>query len=140
MFLIDTTGSMRSSPHWEQLNSSLRNAYVALGKTGTDLRAGIATFGDLRRDRNGRQDRFHLMNLTPREREFCADYINTIRQYECEGGDEPESCLDALFKTATQALSPGVKTMKVFVLITDFGRLRPDDGQSQRARGRPRTL
>jgi len=125
MVLLDTTGSLRHGAGWSALKGDLRSLLLRFwdeaagsGAGKVNLRAGLTTFGDLRESALARGDALNVFDFTPRQRDFL-NYLARVDDFATEGGDDPESCLDALRKAAGSGLRSDDSTLRAFVLITD---------------------
>lgn len=133
MVLLDTTGSMRFGD-WDGLKSSLREVISKLWDSDAarngelSMRAGLTTFGDVRPNGISEGDPMQILPFTPRHREFCDLYLGRLDEFATEGGDDPESCYDALWRAANAGLRADDKTLRAFMLITNGSESAPPCG------------
>jgi molecular chaperone DnaK len=133
MVLLDTTGSMRHGD-WNGLKTDLRETILRLwdspdARSGQlNMRAALTTFGDSRASGLSQGDPMQILPFTPRQREFCDRYLGRLDEFATEGGDDPESCFDALWRAANAGLRADDKTLRAFVLITNGSESAPPTG------------
>lgn len=107
VFLIDTTGSMSRSI--AELQEKCVAFSEALGKQALDCRFALLGFGDARQ--GPWLDQYDLTSEVGVLRKSVA----RIKRFD--GGDLPESTLDALEQGMSLPLAPGA--MRLFYLVTD---------------------
>ena len=133
MVLLDTTGSMRHGD-WERNKADLREAVTRfwdsdVARSGNlNMRAALTTFGDARSNGIAGGDTLQTLPFTPRHREFCDHYLARLDEFATEGGDDAESCYDALWRAANTAMRTDPKTLRAFVLITNGRESAPPTG------------
>lgn len=133
MVLLDTTGSMRHGD-WNGLKADLRETILRLWDSSDarggklNMRAALTTFGDSRSNGLSAGDPMQILPFTPRHREFCDRYLGRLDEFATEGGDDPESCFDALWRAANAGMRADEKTLRAFVLITNGGESAPPTG------------
>ncbi len=114
IFAIDTTGSM--SDKIEGLLKICLAFAHELASSGIDYRLGLIGFGDLLI-----KEKMSIYPPTARAEEF-QDWIRELPR--TEGGDEPESSLDAVREALRMEFRPDAQ--KVVILITDAPPHDPD--------------
>ena len=133
MVLLDTTGSMRYGD-WNTLKNELRTSMLKLwdgqnARAGElDMRAALTLFGDSRGQSLAPGDPIQTLPFTARHQEFCRNYLSRIDEFATEGGDDPESCYDALWRAANAGMRADDKTLRVFILITNGSSCAPPTG------------
>jgi len=119
LFVLDVTSSMN-----EELNGvrdGISDFAAQFGAHNLNVRQGLIAFGDRL---NGEEPVVLAFGDQPftSEVESFRQQVSTVRMVE--GGDEPESSLDALALAARQPFRPAAK--KIIILISDAAPLVPD--------------
>jgi uncharacterized protein YfaP (DUF2135 family) len=115
VFLMDTTGSM--SPYIDGLKQKCIDFAARVGEGGRDVRLGLIGFGDVRLGES-----IYVFDPTKDIAEF-QEKVRAIPR--TNGGDDPESPIDALERALPMHLRPGA--VPCFVVITDASCHRAAD-------------
>lgn len=119
MFVVDVTGSML--PEIEGVKRGIQSFANEISSRRLDGQVGLIAFGDRL---ISEEPRILLFEGSP----FTADiagFSNEVSHVQMmDGGDEPESSMDALVLGASQPFRP--KSTRVVVLITDAPAHVPD--------------
>jgi hypothetical protein len=107
VFLLDTTYSMQ--PFIDGLKQKCIDFAAEVGRGGRDVRLGLVAYGDTENNEPAR-----VFPLTSEIQQFRGNVASVPRN---DGGDPPESSVDALDKALTLEFRPGASVC--FVLITD---------------------
>lgn len=124
VFCVDTTGSMIHGGHLERFRQHCAAFVRSLPESELDVRLAAISFGD----RAG-GEREHVYSFTPDHRLFLTR-LGSLP--ENDGGDEPESSLDALDTARRLPLREGETTRRRVVLVTDAPPRAPEGGPLER--------
>jgi len=111
VFCVDTTGSMVQGGHLERLRQQAAAFVGSLPESEMDIRLAAISFGD----RAG-GERETVYSFTSDKRLFITR-LNSLN--ENDGGDEPESSLDALGAAQRLPFREGSGARRHVVLVTD---------------------